>query len=142
MSKRTTNFFDKATFGGDTDLMRPEDFPVNPRGEVRRVVGGGHWAFFPNALPREIEYTNELVRLLDTATGALHRLSGVGRLLPNPHLLISPYVRIEAVLSSRIEGTQSGVADLLRFEAGDEERFAKLREDVGDVPNYITALDH
>ena len=122
--------------------MRLEDFPVNPRGEVRRVVGGGHWAFFPNALPREIEYTNELVRLLDTATGALHRLSGVGRLLPNPHLLISPYVRIEAVLSSRIEGTQSGVADLLRFEAGDEESVAELRDDVGEVRNYITALDH
>ena len=124
--------------------MRPEDFPVNPRGEVRRVVGGGggHWAFFPAPLPREIEYTGELVRLLDTATGALHRLGGVGRLLPNPHLLISPYVRIEAVLSSRIEGTQSDVADLLRFEAGDEASVAELRDDVGEVHNYITAFDH
>jgi Fic family protein len=120
----------------------PSDFPSNARGEVRRVVGGGHWAFFPAPLPRTIEYRAELVHLLDTATGALHRLSGVGRLLPNPHLLISPSMRIEAVLSSRIEGTQSDVGDLLRFEAGDDESVAELRDDVSEVRNYVEALDH
>jgi Fic family protein len=122
--------------------VEPSDFPANARGEVRRVVGGGHWAFFPSALPRTIDYTTELVQLLDTATGALHRLSGVGRLLPNPHLLISPSVRLEAVLSSRIEGTQSDVRDLLRFEAGDNESVAELRDDVAEVLNYVEALDH
>ena len=83
-------------------------------------------------------YSNELVRQLDEATGALQRLGGVGRLLPNPNLLIAPYVRLEAVLSSRIEGTQSEVADLLRYEEG----VGELRDDVREVRNYITALDH
>ena len=122
--------------------MRPEEFPANERGQVRRVPSGNYWAFFPSPLPRRIEYTDEIVRILDEATGALHRLSGVGRLLPNPHLLIAPYVRLEAVLSSRIEGTQSDVADLLRFEAGDEESVGELHDDVREVRNYVTALDH
>ncbi len=122
--------------------MRAEDFPPTPRGGARPVPGGGYCAYYPEPLPRSIDYSNELVRHLDDATGALHRLGGVGRLLPNPNLLIAPYVRLEAVLSSRIEGTQSDVADLLRFEAGDEEGLGELRDDVREVRNYISALDH
>lgn len=122
--------------------MRSEDFPKTPRGEVRRVPGEGYQAYYPSPLPRSLDYTDDLVRLLDGATGALNRLAGVGRLLPNPHLLIAPYVRLEAVLSSRIEGTQSDVTDLLRFEAGDEISVGELRDDVQEVRNYITALNH
>lgn len=122
--------------------MRAEDFPTTALGGARQVPGGGYWAYHPSPLPRGIAYSNDLVRQLDEATGALHRLGGVGRLLPNPNLLIAPYVRLEAVLSSRIEGTQSDVADLLRYEAGDEEGVGELRDDVQEVRNYITALDH
>ncbi len=122
--------------------MRPEDFPPNVLGEVRRVPGGDYWAFHPAPVSRNVDYTDHIVGLLDEATGALHRLGGIGRLLPNPHLLIAPYVRLEAVLSSRIEGTQSDVRDLLHFEAGDEESVGGLHDDVREVRNYITALDH
>ena len=122
--------------------MRAEGFPRTPRGECRRVASGDYWAYYPTALPRSIDYSNELVRRLDEATGALHGLGGVGRLLPNPNLLIAPYVRLEAVLSSRIEGTQSDVADLLRYEAGDDESLGELRDDVREVRNYVTALNH
>ncbi len=103
--------------------VRAEDFPMTPRGGARQVPAG-YCAYYPAPLPSGIDYNDELVRELDEATGALHRLGGVGRLLPNPNLLIAPYVRLEAVLSSRIEGTQSDVADLLRYEAGDAERVA------------------
>ena len=122
--------------------MRGEDFPTTPRGEARPVPGEGYWAYYPAPLPRRVVYTDNLVRHLDIATGALHRLAGVGRLLPNPNLLIAPYVRLEAVLSSRIEGTQSEITDLLRFEAGDDEGIGEMRDDVQEVRNYITALDH
>jgi Fic family protein len=122
--------------------VRPEAFPSTALGVVRRVPGGEYWAYYPSPLPRGIAYSNELVRTLEEATGALHRLGGVGRLLPNPNLLIAPYVRLEAVLSSRIEGTQSDVADLLRYEVGDDESLGELRDDVREVRNYITALDH
>ena len=134
--------FDKAVMGGGHSGMRPDDFPPNPRGGARRVPGGDYWAYYPTDLPRHIEYTDDIVASLDLATGALHRLAGVGRLLPNPNLLIAPYVRIEAVLSSRIEGTESDVHDLLRFEAGDAESTRELHDDVTEVRNYITALDH
>src|SRR5581483_4674455 len=101
--------------------MQAEDFRPSPLGEARPVPGAGYCAYYPAPLPRSLDYTSELVGQLDDATGALHRLAGVGRLLPNPNLLISPYVRLEAVLSSRIEGTQSEITDLLRVEAGDDE---------------------
>jgi Fic family protein len=122
--------------------MRGEDFPRTARGEARKVPGLGYSAYYPAPLPRSLDYTGELVRLLEDATAALNRLAGVGRLLPNPNLLIAPYVRLEAVLSSRIEGTQSDVTDLLRFEAGDDEGVAELRDDVEEVRNYVVALDH
>lgn len=62
----------------------------------------GYPAFVPAPLPPSLEFTPELVLALSRADAALSELSGVGRLLPNPHLLIAPYLRREAVLSSRI----------------------------------------
>lgn len=66
----------------------------------------GYWTFVPNPLPPNIDYDKALIRLLSEADRLLGELSGTGRLLPNPYLLISPYIRREAVLSSRIEGTK------------------------------------
>jgi len=79
--------------------------------------------------------------LLDEATGAVHRLGGVGRLVPNPHLLIGPHLRLEAVLSSRIEGTTTDVAQLLRFEAGQVTR-PEEADDAREVANYVVAMEH
>ncbi|HEX3530680.1 MAG TPA: Fic family protein, partial [Thermoanaerobaculia bacterium] len=57
-----------------------------------------------------------------------------------PHLLIRPFVRREAVLSSRIEGTQATLGEILAAEAGAsvERNPADLRE----VANYVLALEH
>ena len=99
----------------------------------------GYWAFVPNPLEPEIQFDHALVRLLSSADRALSELAGIARTLPNPHLLIGPFVRREAVLSSRIEGTQASYSDLLYFEA------ANLREkevpDVREVANYVRALE-
>ena len=64
----------------------------------------------------------------------------VGVLLPNPHLLIHPFVRREAVLSSRIEGTVTRLDQLLLFEAQEEE--SNGDSDVAEVVNYINALEY
>ncbi len=80
----------------------------------------------------------DVVLALDRASNALGMLSGVGRLLPNPHLLISPYLRREAVLSSRIEGTQSTLADVYAAEAGQTQLFEDA-SDVAEVRNYVQA---
>jgi Fic family protein len=77
---------------------------------------------------------------LSEAERRLGELAGIGHLLPNPHLLISPYVRREAVLSSKIEGTITSVSDLFIFEAAPSEQ--PKSPDVREVHNYVRALEH
>jgi Fic family protein len=120
--------------------MRPEGFRSSRRGVVRKTVDG-FWAFHPEPAPRRIELPQRLITLLDEATGAVHRLGGVGRLVPNPHLLIGPHLRLEAVLSSRIEGTKTDVGQLLRFEAG-EKAVGDDADDAEEVRNYVLTMEH
>lgn len=120
--------------------MRVESFPATERGRARQTVDG-YVAFFPTDVPRQLDLSPATVKLLDEATGAVHRLGGVGRLIPNPHLLIAPHLRLEAVLSSRIEGTKTDVPQLLRFEAGQMQSVDDT-DDAREVSNYIAALEH
>lgn len=107
-----------------------------------RMVGcpGGYRAYVPDPMPPPIAWSAELAAALSAADRAVGRLAGEGRRLPNPHLLIRPFVRREAVLSSRIEGTQATLGELLAAEAGAavERSPADLRE----VGNYVVALEY
>jgi Fic family protein len=100
----------------------------------------GYRAFHPDPLPPELTWTPKLVRALSDADQLLGRLAGEGRRLPNPHLLIRPFVQREAVFSSRIEGTQSTLGELLAAEAG--AAVARSPEDLREVGNYVSALEH
>ena len=120
--------------------MRPDAYKSHDRGRIRKAPGG-YWAFFPTEVPRRISLSDEVIKLLDEATAAVHRLGGVGRLIPNPHLLIGPHLRLEAVLSSRIEGTKTDVGQLLRYEVG-EVPSADAADDAAEVGNYVVALEH
>lgn len=120
--------------------MQPDAFTSEERGVVRKDPMG-FWAFHPEPLPRRLDLPQEVVTLLDEATGAVHRLGGVGRLIPNPHLLIGPHLRLEAVLSSRIEGTKTDVGQLLRFEAGQRPP-PEEADDAREVQNYVIAMEH
>ena len=99
-------------------------------------IEDNQFAFVPYPLPRHLELDNSLVIQLDKATRAVATLAGVGETLANPHLLIRPFVRREAVLSSRIEGTQASLSDLLLFEASDT---GTAKGDLGEVINYVKA---
>lgn len=94
----------------------------------------------PNPLPPEINYDGELIRLLSQADRLLGELSGTGSLLRNPYLLIAPYIRREAVASSRIEGTQASLSDLFFFEAAESEE--QKVPDVLEVRNYVKAMEY
>ena len=118
--------------------MQADAFRSTERGVVRRTLDG-YRAFYPNPLPRRLDLPREVAKDLDEATGAVNKLGGVGLLLPNPHLLIGPYLRIEAVLSSRIEGTRTNIPELLRGEAGETPT---ERDDWREVANYIVAMEH
>ncbi len=112
-------------------------FKNSPSGRLVRATGG-YWAFVPNVLPPVIEWDTELVSRISRADLAVGTLSGLGETLPNPHLLIYPFIRREAVLSSRIEGTQSSLSDLLLFEATRVEK----QRDVKEVQNYVRAMEY
>ncbi|MBI4271468.1 MAG: Fic family protein [Candidatus Rokubacteria bacterium] len=120
--------------------MNPADFKAPEAGRVVRAPGGYH-AFIPGPLPPRLTYDDGLVLALSQADAALSELSGLGRHLPNPHLLIAPYVRREAVLSSRIEGTTTSLAELFMEEVA-EGATQRDPDDVREVRNYVTALEY
>lgn len=116
----------------------PSDFAADQRRNVRRALAG-YWAFHPPRLPPPLLFDTSLVATLSEADRALGHLAGVGSSLPNPYLLITPFLRREAVLSSRIEGTQATLSELVLFEA-----MPSLRpegSDVREVANYVAALE-
>lgn len=120
--------------------MRADDFHAPVAGRLITTMDGA-LAFVPAPLPPQIEYDTELVLALSQADGALSELSGLGRLLPDPHVLIAPYLRQEAVLSSRIEGTVTTLSELLIDQAG-AATTERERDDLREVRNYVVALEH
>src|SRR5438874_87074 len=102
----------------------------------------GYRAFIPAALPPEppLTFEPQLLGLLSEADQALGRLDGITQTLPNPDLFVAMYVRREAVLSSQIEGTQSTLDDLLKFEL--DPGVGGLPEDVDEVVNYVKAMNY
>src|SRR5882672_8602475 len=114
----------------------------NTEGRAGRYVTqpAGYRAFIPAILSPapSIRMDGNLPRLLSEADRALGRLDGSIYTLPNPDLFLYMYVRKEAVLSSQIEGTQSTLSDLLRFENAAIE--GEPIDDVREVSSYVDAL--
>ncbi len=123
--------------------MRSEDFISLAAGELVQNQYGCH-SFVPAPLSPELPPSWELTNALSRADRALSELAGIARNLPNPHLLIGPFTRQEAVLSSRIEGTQTTLSELLLFEetAFDlSQTTERQRNDALEVRNYVAALE-
>ncbi len=121
--------------------MNQEEFRSSTAGKcIRTISRYPYWAYVPNPLPPKIEVDWELANLLSKADSKLGELSGTGQLLPNPNLLIRPFMRREAVTSSRIENTQSGLDDLFLFEADETE--PSPVSDVKEVINYVRAMEY
>ncbi len=96
-------------------------------------------AYVPPKLPVDIDISS-IRHLLDKANVALGKLDGASSILPDINLFIFMYVKKEAVLSSQIEGTQSSLSDLLKYEAGDTP--IETIDDVVEVSNYVEALKY
>jgi Fic family protein len=89
-----------------------------------------------SALGTAVELVNQLV----DAERALAALNMLGLLLPNPHLLIRPFLQREAVASSRIEGTVTDLRQLMQFEA--DASTAADQGDAREVSNYVRAIEY
>lgn len=102
----------------------------------------GYLAFVPAPLPPDpsVAFDAEAIDLLSRADQALGKLDGVATLLPNPDLFVGMYVRKEALLSSQIEGIDSTLDEIIRFEEGDKPAEGKRLHDTAEVVNYVRAL--
>lgn len=119
--------------------MDPSKFTSQTFGIVTKKPGD-KWAFWyyrPKPIPRDLPLEPATVLALSGADSAVGRLSGVGRLLREPRMLIQPYLTREALASSRIEGTVASLSDVLQAEANEEPTDD---EDVKEVLNYQRAL--
>ena len=103
------------------------------------VAGETVRAFVPPPLPPAppIDVLTLLDRL-SLAERALGRLDGITMLLPRQELFLYMYVRKEAVLSSQIEGTQSTLTDLLRFET--EAQAGQPIDDIRELAARLPTL--
>ena len=98
-----------------------------------------HLGSFP---PKQLDW-EPLIPLLGPANAAVARFEGVLAGIPNPNVLLSPLTTREAVLSSRIEGTQATLGEVLEYEAQgalDDESTPK-KADAREVLNYRAALN-
>ncbi|MBK7219695.1 MAG: Fic family protein [Candidatus Promineofilum sp.] len=122
--------------------MKPQDFGQHASGRVYRTKTG-YYTFIPNSLPPALTWSDSLAQALSRADLALGELAGLGRALPNPYLLTIPFVRREAVLSSRIEGTRATLTDLYAYEAFQLSLFGEEPvSDVREVYNYVQAIEY
>ncbi len=97
-----------------------------------------HDGCFP---PRDLNWAR-LISLLGPAGAAIARYDGVLRGVPNQDVLLAPLTAQEAVLSSRIEGTQATLGEVLEFEAEGDlfDESTPKKADIREVLNYRAAL--
>lgn len=119
--------------------MNPEEYQFPEAGQVIRTPTG-YWAFLPAPLPPVLSWSLPLVSMLAQAERDLSRLTTLTAAFPFPRLLIQPFMRNEAVLSSRIEGTRASLVDVYAYEAEQLSLFEQT-DDVREVYNYVRAME-
>ena len=105
---------------------------------IENAAGEQYNVFIPDPLPPKIDFDEELVLILSKAEEKLGKLSGVGLTLPSPNLLIIPYLRKEAIMSTRIEGTRISLQEVLLSESKEGE---EKTPDAKEVINYINTVN-
>jgi Fic family protein len=118
--------------------LDPSEFHAGEAGEVVSCPEG-YAAFVPAPLPPRFAYTRDLVLALSRADAALGELSGIGMQLPDPDLLDAPFKRQEALCSSRIEGAEVSLSDLLLDQVG-AARPSVPRDHLREVRACISTL--
>jgi Fic family protein len=119
--------------------MNLADFTAHSPGRLIPTAAGTH-AFVPAPLPETVSLDAETVRCLAEASQAIGLLQGLVQSLPSPQILVRPFVRREAELSSRIEGTYANQEELVLFEL--DRQTAADKPDVREVWNYVTAFEY
>jgi len=95
--------------------MKRSDFNQNAPGKMVKT-SAGYFAFIPVPLPPKIQWSDRLLAILSKADRGIAKLSEIGASFPAPHVVVRPFIRREAVVSSRIEGTRTSFQELLTYE--------------------------
>jgi Fic family protein len=96
----------------------------------------------PQKLPLSDVKWEPLIPLIGSANRSLAHYNGILHGVPNPEVLLSPLTTQEAVLSSKIEGTQATLGEVYKFEAGEEPEQESKKLDIQEINNYRKALRH
>lgn len=117
--------------------MRAADFAETVFGRADREYGNrsAFTYYRPNPIPRGLSLPPMVVGALSEADAALGQFQGLALLMTNPGTLIGPYLRREALASTRIEGTQASLSDVLQAELGEQ----RPTDDVLEVQRYLVA---
>jgi Fic family protein len=110
---------------------------IGPDPVTHEIVSGQ--AFLPDPLPDELTLTTKTWTAVNTATAALARLDGAGRLIPSPGLLRRPTLRREAQSTSALEGTYAPFADVL---AADRDDPASMTAELREVLNFERVAEY
>lgn len=97
-------------------------------------------AFKPHTLPLEKLDWVKFVHSIGGANRAVAKFDGLLQSIPNARVLLSPLSTKEAVLSSKIEGSQATLEEVLEFEANPKKTTEKY-EDIQEIINYRKAMD-
>jgi Fic family protein len=97
--------------------------------------------YIPDTLPLQNLDWVRFVNLIGKANAELARYDGILQGIINPHVLLSPLTTNEAVLSSRIEGTQASLVEVLEFEASPRVDIqTEKQKDIQEIINYRKAI--
>ena len=108
---------------------------------IKSSLTGEHYnTYYPNPLPpKDLNYS-EFSEMLEKANIAVGELNGVIQTYPFPSIIQYSYIRKEAVLSSQIEGTQSTLDDLIKYES--DCATGVPVDDVEEVSAYVRAMNY
>ncbi len=118
-------------------MISKPDNPSAARNEPRPVREPS--PSYPARFPPELEW-EPLVPLIGRANAALARYDGLIQGLVHPELLLAPLATREAVLSSRIEGTQATLVEVLEEEADPGAPLSPRSSEIEEILNYRRAI--
>jgi Fic family protein len=119
--------------------MDPQNYQNSSAGKPFQHPNG-YWYFLPANLPPDLHWSPTLVSALADAERNLARLAGFGISPVNLNWVVQPFIRREAVVTTRIEGTRASLSDLYTYET-QQLSFLEPDSDANEVHNYVEAMN-